>query len=197
MSHDFAKKKAAKSPKKRGATAPKAGAPRRLPGWVYFFSGVAITLFGQFLVELARVDTSGQGDLEPTARPNIRWIDENADSSNAEQEPASKRPTLKFYDTLKEMEVEVSDEVVAQREQADYNYALQAGSFKKMQDADQLRAEIILMGLDVNIEQRVSKESGTTWHRVIVGPFTSRSSLAKARSMLANNDIRTIKIKRN
>ncbi|CAA0080489.1 Cell division protein FtsN [BD1-7 clade bacterium] len=194
MSHDFAKKNSKSKPtKKRGAKQAAQPPARKLPGWVLFFSGVAITLFGQFLWQLAQVETSANSE-EPVVRPNIKWLDDPKDTTDS---APTKRPELKFYDTLKDMEVKVPDEVVAQREQEDYNYALQAGSFKSGNDANQLRAEIILLGLDANIEKRVSQTSGTTWHRVIVGPFTSRSALAKARSTLINNNIKTIRIKRS
>lgn len=188
MSHDFAKKNSQKkSSKKRSNAAARKPEPRRLlPGWVLFFSGVAFTLFAQFLWHLAQVDTQ-------TTPADTAKVD--APKAQPKKDPR-KRPDIKFYDQLKNQEVRVPDDVVAEREQESYNYALQAGSFKNSADANQQRAEIMLLGLTAKIETRKS-ESGTTWHRVIVGPFTSRSKLSKARSTLLNNNIQAMKIKRN
>ncbi len=189
MSHDFAKgKKKSSGSKKRpakGKNASKQTEKSGLPSWVVFCSGVALTLFVQFLYHLAQVDTS---ELTPEAVQ--QHIEEVTDK------PLYQKPILNFYNDLKNMEVKVDDDEVAEREQETYNYALQAGSFKNRDDANQQRAEIMLMGLDAKIESRTS-ESGTEWHRIIVGPFTSRSDLAKARSTLINNDVPTMKIKRS
>ena len=62
-------------------------------------------------------------------------------------------------------------------------------------DADRLRARLILMGLEARMEQ-VSAASGDIWHRVQVGPFSDRSKLSKARSMLISEGIDTLLLKR-
>ncbi len=186
MSHDFAKGKDKGSNKKRPAKKPmntrKTPEKKRLPGWAFFLCGVAFTLFAQLLYHLAQVDT--------------KTPDDEPQSATKQKTQEVTKPVYDFYEKLKTMEVPVPDDVVDEREQENYNYALQAGSFKNRKDADQQRAEIILLGLDATIETRKS-ESGTTWHRIIVGPFTSRSKLNKARSMLIDNDLPTITIKRD
>src|SRR5690606_39393627 len=48
-------------------------------------------------------------------------------------------------------------------------FFLQAGSFRKRDDADTLRAQIILLGQNVRVETGKVREE--TWHRVLVGPF--------------------------
>jgi cell division protein FtsN len=65
------------------------------------------------------------------------------------------------------------------------SFLLQTGSFQSSRDADARRAEILLLGLDAFIQ---SKEiNGTNWHRVMVGPFSSRQSLSRAQDLLARN----------
>ena len=64
-------------------------------------------------------------------------------------------------------------------------YVLQAGSFRKRDDADSLRAQIILLGQNVRVETGKVREE--TWHRVLVGPFASREQLAAAQKTLAGN----------
>lgn len=187
MSHDFKsragnKKKPAKNSKNNRITP----IPGRIPGWLYFISGVAITLFVQLLYHLAMVETPAPAQPVTATTP---------DTVKAKPAPKPKEPVYDFYNNLKTMEVKVPNEVVKQREQDDYNYALQAGSFRSMNDAEQQRAEISLLGLKANIES--SKGSnGSTWYRVVVGPFTSRSNLNKARSILINNGMPTLLVKR-
>src|SRR5690606_888903 len=48
-------------------------------------------------------------------------------------------------------------------------FFLQAGSFRRRDDADSLRAQIILLGQNVRVETGKVREE--TWHRVLVGPF--------------------------
>jgi len=209
MSHDFAKNgerakgnkakkpaskasKSGKKPvKKKSQQAKKvtaAAAPKRLiPAWLWFLAGVLSTVSVQVFYHLSQVDVSGTTVVEEKDEAGFDQLIEEVSNNQT--------PEIRFYDELKHRQVEVSGEKVPEREQEDYNYALQAGSFKNKNDAEQLRAEITLLSLSASIESR-QNDAGTLWHRVIVGPFTSRSSLASARSKLINNGIKTIRIKR-
>ena len=191
MSHDFAKGKSGKtSPAKKRSSnkknARKTSIKSGLPSWVWFVAGVIVTLFAQFLVHLASLETD---DL------NIDSVKKSQQKAVEIAKKTIKRPKIEFYDTLKNREVKVPDDVVEAREQESYNYALQAGAFRKKEDAEQQRVEIILLGLDAKIESRKNK-SGTLYHRIIIGPFKSRSKLASARSKLINNNMPSMKIKR-
>lgn len=64
-------------------------------------------------------------------------------------------------------------------------FFLQAGSFRRRDDADSLRAQIILLGQNVRVESGKVREE--TWHRVLVGPFASREQLASAQKTLAGS----------
>ncbi|HEY9033425.1 MAG TPA: SPOR domain-containing protein [Pseudomonadales bacterium] len=185
MSHDFAKHKK-KSGKRSGPQARKlqpAGGP---PGWLFFVLGVAATVFVQFAYHSLRDNPQLAGTLEQ-AKQNI----------TAEQPPAAPaRPDITFYNTLPQMQVDVAVESVAERGQETYSRALQAGSFKSRDDANQQRAEIMLLGLEATIESHTNS-NGTVWYRVIVGPFSSRSDLNKARNILVSNNMPTLVINRN
>lgn len=65
---------------------------------------------------------------------------------------------------------------------------MQVGSFKQPDDADRLRAELLLMNLDVNIEE-FKKRNNDRYFRVLVGPYANRNSMSKDRSTLASNNI--------
>ncbi|MBB2493801.1 SPOR domain-containing protein [Aquipseudomonas ullengensis] len=62
-------------------------------------------------------------------------------------------------------------------------FFLQAGSFRKREDADKVRAQLILLGQSVQVESGKVREE--TWFRVLVGPYASREALASAQKQLA------------
>lgn len=62
-------------------------------------------------------------------------------------------------------------------------FFLQAGSFRRKDDADSLRAQIIMLGQNVRVESGKVREE--TWHRVLVGPFASREQLGQAQKSLS------------
>ncbi|MHC5347725.1 SPOR domain-containing protein [Metapseudomonas furukawaii] len=64
-------------------------------------------------------------------------------------------------------------------------FFLQAGSFRKRDDADRVRAQIILLGQNVTVESGTVREE--TWYRVLVGPFANREQLSSAQKQLAGN----------
>lgn len=74
-------------------------------------------------------------------------------------------------------------------------YLLQAGSFKSASDADTLRVRLLLLNMQARVET-VSPRPGETWHRVQVGPFNNTQSLASARSVLQQNGIASIQVKK-
>ena len=65
------------------------------------------------------------------------------------------------------------------------SYYLQAGSFRQRSDADQLRAQILLLGMDVKLENATI--NGDQWYRVQVGPFNNKDSMTQAQRTLSGN----------
>lgn len=70
-------------------------------------------------------------------------------------------------------------------ETEEFSFLLQTGSFKSSRDADERRAEILLLGLNAFIQP--TQITGISWHRVMVGPFSDRQSLSRAQDLLAGN----------
>jgi len=64
-------------------------------------------------------------------------------------------------------------------------FFLQAGSFRKQSDADKVRAQIILLGQNVQVESGTVRDE--TWYRVLVGPFSNRAQLTAAQKQLAGS----------
>ncbi len=179
MSKDFAKKT-----RPRAATRTKPQS--KVPGWVWLFTGTALGAFIMFLMRLSELPASEDSAADTTTKVP-------SESSDDQQ------PRFDFYKLLKESEVPVP--VYEPEESAETapeqlsQYLLQVASFKAAEDAEQLRAELILLNLTAHVET-AKVRNGETWHRVIVGPFESRSKLAKARSILVSNKFEALILKR-
>lgn len=67
-------------------------------------------------------------------------------------------------------------------------YLLQAASFLRSDDAEAMRAELLLEGMQATVSV-VPRPGGRTWHRVLVGPFPGRAEMTRALSTLRGKDI--------
>lgn len=154
-----------------------------------FFAGVLTGVFASFILYLGTLDPG----IEPTREPTV------AAKSPGTAKPAPK-PRFDFYKRLREqtidVEVEPAPDLGDRRTQAANNdlYVLQAGSFRQREDADRRRAELFLLSLEPSIEETQSDNG--RWFRVYLGPFETRSEMAKARSLTANQDIDTLLLRR-
>lgn len=183
MNHDFAKKSKPTAKKKPSRKT-------QVPGWVWLFTGIVTGVFICFLGYLA--------NIAPTPASATSADQNKTATAKAGKKPAKTSGTkFDFYTLLPEREVIVPDEPAEPKDAAAEAtiYILQAGSFRKAEDADRLRARLILMGLDARVDA-VTTDSGDQWHRVQVGPFKDRSHLARARSMLMSEGIVTLLMKK-
>ena len=65
-------------------------------------------------------------------------------------------------------------------------YVLQAGSYRQQSEADRIRAQLKMQGIDANV-QRVSVDEDV-WHRVRIGPITDLTELNRLRARLRAAD---------
>ena len=63
------------------------------------------------------------------------------------------------------------------------HYILQVASFRSMNDADGLKAQLTLLGFQP-VVQTVAIDSDKKWHRVRIGPYADRDALEAARVRL-------------
>lgn len=199
---------AAHKPRRSSRGASKhAGSQRQVPGWVWFFTGLTTGLFILFLYQLASVTPDNRPTPAEETQTNQPEPEQDNDSQNS-------GPRFDFYAVLPRMEVIVpknepepardkehqkegtqSDDTLSSG-MRNRQFLLQAGSFRRIEDADRRRAELILLGLDARI-QPVQLASGDTWHRVMVGPFESTRTLHQAQDRLALDGIETLPIRVN
>ena len=115
----------------------------------------------------------------------------STDKTIPEQEKSlnRKQQAFTFYERLKGNAVNIkqpessSNDTDAKKETV---YSIQAGSFKTEQQAEQRLVELTLLGFEPIIRVSINA-SGNRWHRVMIGPFTSRREMAAARSLLMTN----------
>lgn len=72
---------------------------------------------------------------------------------------------------------------------ANGSYYLQAGAFRGQDDAESLKARIILLGLPVAVQK--AEVNGKAINRVRVGPFARLDDMNRARGRLGENKIET------
>ncbi|NIR61008.1 MAG: SPOR domain-containing protein [Gammaproteobacteria bacterium] len=174
-----------------------------LPGWAWLLTGLAIGLFVAFLVYLKeRVPPQALPELAGETGKATRRDTREVDKADQDAVPGPPRPKFDFYTILPEMEVVVPDSDVSDPRspageatpEPSETYVLQAGSFKHYKEADRMKANLALLGIEADI-QTVTINDGETWHRVRIGPFTERSSLQEVRARLRENDIEALLLK--
>jgi cell division protein FtsN len=127
--------------------------------------------------------------INPTALPAA------ITPSTAGTAESTPQPSFTFFNTLEDESFSLDTGRSVETGPSEYRqYVLQAGSFRAIADADRRRGELALLGLESSIEQ-MNTDTGS-WHRVYIGPFDSRSAMAKARALTAQSDIDTLLLKR-
>lgn len=116
-------------------------------------------------------------------------------ASEAPPQTENRKPRFDFYNILPGTEEPATDQDVKQptaggKEQ----FFLQAGAFQNQSDADNLKAQLALMGVEATVQSAELPEKGI-WHRVRIGPFASVEEMSKVRATLAQNGIQATLVK--
>ncbi|MFD2231702.1 SPOR domain-containing protein [Alkalimarinus sediminis] len=210
MTRDYAKPSTTKEPGKRskersGSRKPKVSKPtqrsnkhnapaprRKSTPWVIIACIIIASAFITGLVYLNKVP--------PTKATPPAIVDQNPPAEKQKPDTTSTtKERFKFYDLLPESEV-IPPKVDAYQykekgKQIKYEYILQTGSFRNLKDAERQRAMIGFQGLKGQIEKVVT-DSNSTWYRVQVGPYTSRSKMNSAMDKLVAINIQPL-VKKN
>lgn len=94
-------------------------------------------------------------DVPPSAKPPAPTI------ASVAIENAPSSPTV-------DLATEVKPEVVAKD-----SFIVQVGAFRTLSQADELKAQLALVGVQASV-QTFQKTPSDTWHRVYIGPFTDK-----------------------
>ncbi len=203
MSRDYARKhrpasksatptKAAKPARKQKQPAKRPAAAKSQHGGLsvrWILSLAAVGGFIGFIAYLNSLPTTDQAQESSPAPSQPPAAEEPAPEAGASDE----KPGFRFYDMLPDSEVVPPkvEEYTPGPGQQTFDYLVQTGSFRKQEDAERQRAEIAFQGLRANVK-RIDLDSGSTWYRVNVGPFTSRSQMNAAIDKLVNLNIQPL-----
>ncbi|MBS0613996.1 MAG: SPOR domain-containing protein [Proteobacteria bacterium] len=164
-------------------------------GWTGLGVGLALGLLVAIGIYLK--DHRHDTPAAPEARPKHDRR-KSADTEPAEEEPQPK--SYDFYDMLPKFEVvvpekekDVKPDLRAAPETRPGTYVLQAGSYRNFSDADRIRAQLALQGIESKI-QKVSVDTDT-WHRIRIGPISNLDGLNRMRQKLRKADIDVIVIR--
>lgn len=188
-----APKKRAATPKrrpasaKRRATAKKRKMRKPLPPWLLLGGGLLVGIGSVLVFNMAK---------------EVEWASWSGQTRSLKTTPAkpAETPRFDFYTILPNQEVVVPDpEPLAKKEPDDKVvkpggvYYLQVGSFRNLDEANGMRARVILLGTEASIQSVAIDHD--TWHRVRVGPYEDVARLREVRQRLRDNRIETLLVR--
>lgn len=175
---DYANRKPKKQPKRnaskkkpaaRGATRRQTES-RQVP-WLVIV--IAIALIGAFTYGLVSINGSSNGSAQtPVVQPPPKDL-----------LPEKPQERWQYIEELESKEVEVD---VPERELGPPKL-MQCGSFRQQADAERLRAQIAMAGLESQV--RATTGSNGLWYRVILGPYQTKRDAERDRHKLQRAQI--------
>lgn len=196
----MAKATTKKPAQRKGASRNPRPAPRQgdgVPGWVWLLVGLAIGVFAAFLWHLQSTlkERNAPAAVETAPAPPAPARKAPANSAPAKVPGTGEEPRFDFYTLLPNQEVMPNSRPsTADAPRPVTRYLLQAGAFRQQAEADQRRAELLMLGMQVKIQPGTGK-AGETLYRVVVGPFDGKESAEVARKGLQGSGVDTLLLK--
>lgn len=161
--------------------------------WLRIIAAVGIIAgfaYGLYWLEFENsvdgIDQNIVADSSASSSPEVNSADK------AKKQP--RLPTLReeewaFIDALPEYSVEVD---VEEAPASDKTYIMQCGSFRKISQAESLKARIAFQGLESEVVE--SNGANGRWFRVVLGPFDRKRMAESQRHQLRRGNILGCKI---
>ncbi len=179
---------------RKGAPRPRRAGGGGFSGWTGLTVGLGLGLAVAAFVWQYK----SRPPAEPAAAHQKKPAPQSARDEAPDQEAAGGGYT--FYDRLKNFEVvipekdkEVRRDTRPAPETRPGTYVLQAGSYRNFADADRVRAQLALAGIESKV-QKVTVDTDT-WHRVRIGPITNLDELNRIRTRLKQADVDALEIR--
>jgi len=197
MSKDFARVSSRGTRSKSSGSKHKAKPP--VKRWPAFYAGLTLGLGVAVVVYLVENDKLSLDSV---------WSSMQGKGPVSKSAPVKQapKPDFVFYTILPEMEVVVpereepastpaakSETAPAAEPGPTGSYLLQAGSFRKMSDADSLKASLALLGFSARIEKVTIDR--TAYHRVRIGPYSSFEQADRVGRRLRTESIDTMMLR--
>ncbi len=172
--------------------------------------GLTVAVYVYLSLQPKGGDTASTPASEVAAKPSAESVIKKS-ASNATESEEEQGSRFDFYSILPKLEVVIPDQEIMESSDKGESghskptlkpidqpgrYLLQAGSFRNSSDAERVRAELALLGVESHIET-VTINNSDTWHRVRIGPFDDNKKLDKVRNRLLDNgvDVMVLKVK--
>jgi cell division septation protein DedD len=128
----------------------------------------------------------------PSASPGLpadgKLPDPNRNLNLAPPPAAGAPPVVPAPPPMKGDAAPATPEAAAKQEATEGSrFLLQAGAFKSAEDADGMRAQLAMLGLDARIFP--IEQGGQTLYRVRLGPYGQLDDVNRVRKLLADNSI--------
>jgi cell division protein FtsN len=125
---------------------------------------------------------------------------EPPDTGAAESGTEDSTKSYAFYDMLPKFEVVIPEKERVVRpdlksipETRRGTYVLQAGSYKNFADADRVRAQLALQGIESKVQKVTMGDE--SWHRVRIGPISKLDELNRLQQLLRKADVDALVIR--
>ncbi len=176
---------------------PKRNKPGGFSGWIGLACGLGLGLGVAAVVYLKdhRLDAPA-ASAGKIAKKKIH----GNEASDAGGTGTDDSKSYAFYEMLPKFEVvvpekdkDVRPDIKPVPETRPGTYMLQAGSYKNFADADRVRAQLALQGIESKV-QKVTIDTDT-WHRIRIGPISKLDELNRLRQVLRKADVDVIVVR--
>jgi len=185
MPKDFAKK----SRKRKSASmldSQKTATP--IPVWIWILAGLLLGVFATVFLYIQYQPAV----VEPISKVETKPPSAKSRYKAVPAEEASESD-FNYHNDLENKTVEVIvEEPVPDSKAKTRKFIMQCGSFRKETSAEKLRAQIALAGFEANIKETIEKNG--LWHRVVLGPYSSKRVAERERHQLQRNNINNCQI---
>ncbi len=199
----------------RRAPPPRMAVRGGFPGWAWLLLGLALGAAGAALFYISQnqprplAPLPGQAQQLPTPTAPAT-PDKAAPATQPPAVPAPLANRYEFYELLKKGEVILPESDKSKAPSAPIapvpvpdtppadtpsgRFILQVGSYRSFEDADRVKANLALLGMEARIEKAVLK-TGEIWYRVRVGPLTDARQMEALRAQMKANGINALLIR--
>jgi cell division protein FtsN len=169
-------------------------------GWMGVLCGLAVGLAVAGIVyikdhrpdaPIAKTNKAEKKKSRSNEPPDAETGDSGADEPTKSYDFYDMLP--KFEVVVPEKEKDVRPDTKSVPETRRGTYVLQAGSYKNFADADRVRAQLALQGVESKV-QKVSVDNDT-WHRIRIGPIAKLDELNRLRQILRKADVDVLVIR--
>jgi cell division protein FtsN len=169
-------------------------------GWTGVLCGLALGLGVAAVVYIK--DHRPDAPIAKAAKADRRRSrgNEPPDTEAADSGAEDSAKSYAFYDMLPKFEVVIPEKEKVVRpdlksipETRRGIYVLQAGSYKNFADADRVRAQLALQGIESKVQKVTMGDE--SWHRVRIGPISKLDELNRLQQLLRKADVDALVIR--